>query len=81
MPWMLLSKEFLQNHVASLHHYEADFKVAFNSDTVKWSLTFEKMAITRYCSYHGFNELLGSVHFMHSFRSCETAALAQAITP
>ena len=56
MPWMLLSKEFLQNHVASLHHYEADFKVAFNSDTVKWSLTFEKMAITRYCSYHGFNE-------------------------
>ena len=54
MPWFLLSKE----RCSFLHDHEADLKVGFNSETVKWSLTLQKVAITRYCKYHGFNELL-----------------------
>ena len=46
------------NDVVFLHDHEADLKVGFNSETVKWSLTLQKVAITRYCKYHGFNELL-----------------------
>lgn len=47
VPWMLLSKVLLQNDLVSLCDHEAEFKVGSNSETVKWSLTFQKVAITR----------------------------------